>query len=141
MSRIKSKGMKPELVVRELVYGLGYRYRLHASDLPGRPDLVFRGRHKVIFVHGCFWHLHNSKRCNIRRFPKSNVSYWTSKLLRNQKRDAKHIRVLRKMGWACLVIWECELRNIDKVSFRIGQFLGGQKLGAIPKPARLPFGS
>ena len=108
MAAIRSTGMKPEMIVRSLVHGMGYRYRLHAKNLPGKPDLVFRPRRKVIFVHGCFWHQHPKKACKDGRAPKSNLGYWSAKLARNVTRDAKNLDDLRLLGWRVLVIWECE---------------------------------
>ena len=125
MSAIRSTGMKPELLVRSLVHRLGYRYRLHAKDLPGKPDLVFRSRQKVIFVHGCFWHQHPKQSCRDGRAPKSNLGYWTGKLARNVERDARHLVALKGMGWRVLVIWECEaLKGGDALARRIEKFLG-----------------
>lgn len=123
MKRIKSRDMKPELAVRSLVHCMGYRFRLHGRDLPGRPDLVFRPRRKVIFVHGCFWHRHDDPACSDARLPKSNQEYWTAKLDRNKERDAANIALLRKSGWKALVIWECELRRQSAVERRVRKFL------------------
>lgn len=123
MAAIKSKDMKPELVVRRIVYALGYRYRLHRKDLPGKPDLVFGPRRKVIFVHGCFWHMHPKFDCLDLRAPKSNTGYWSVKLARNVERDAEHIAKLKAMGWKCLIIWECETAHAGEVSRRIKKFL------------------
>src|SRR5450631_3740447 len=100
MRAIRSKDMRPELKVRSLVHKLGYWFRLHRRDLPGKPDLVFAPRRKVIFVHGCFWHSHN---CRIAHVPKSNLSYWVPKLQRNQARDAKNTEALNEQGWQSLV--------------------------------------
>jgi DNA mismatch endonuclease (patch repair protein) len=111
MAKIRSKDTKPELLVRRLIHSLGYRYRLHRKDLPGKPDLVFAKRRKVIFVHGCFWHSHNCKASPKR--PKSNRDYWIPKLERNVQRDIEHQERLINMGWQILVLWECELK--DKV--------------------------
>src|SRR5436853_1617813 len=108
MRRIKSKGMKPEMLVRRMVHSMGYRYRLHKKDLPGKPDLVFGQRKKAIFVHGCFWHGHDAESCPDRRTPKSNVSYWSPKLARNRERDAEHVQALESAGWKVLTIWECD---------------------------------
>ena len=123
MGRIRSVNTKPELLVRRLVHGLGYRYRLHAKDLPGRPDLVFRPRRKVIFIHGCFWHRHRG--CSHNRMPKSpeRLMYWRDKLDGNAKRDRKHYTALRSMGWQVLVIWECETKKLDVVEEKIRSFL------------------
>ena len=123
MRRIKAKGMKPEMQVRRLVHSLGYRYRLHVSALPGKPDLVFTSRKKIILVHGCFWHQHASKRCPITRVPKSREEYWFPKLSGNVNRDRRQINALRNMGWAVLIVWECQLRNLNQVSKRIIRFL------------------
>lgn len=123
MRAIRSKGMWPELSVRRIVHGAGFRYRLHRSDLPGKPDLVFGPRQKVIFVHGCFWHGHGCKAAHI---PKSNIGYWGPKLERNRVRDAKNIEDLILRGWKVLVIWECETKNKNEMKARIKQFLGGQ---------------
>lgn len=127
MRAIRSKDMAPELAVRRLVHGLGYRFRLHKKDLPGKPDLVFASRRKVIFVHGCFWHFHN---CGEGHVPKSNRDYWLSKLQRNQSRDAKNRRLLKQQGWQSLVIWECEARRDDNSRKRITAFLGARNLRA-----------
>jgi len=124
MSRIGSKHTKPEMLVRKMVHAMGYRYRLHGKDLPGKPDLVFRGRKKVIFVHGCFWHLHSS--CREGRIPSSRREYWTPKLNRNQSRDADHLSALNTAGWQVLVVWECETKNINLLKDRIRGFLEAQ---------------
>lgn len=124
MRRIRSKGMKPEIAVRQLVHSLGYRYRLHAKELPGRPDLVFRPRKKVIFVHGCFWHQHPSTWCKIVRKPKSNTGYWLTKLETNVARDAQNIKALRSDGWKVLILWECQVANREKITQIIHKFLG-----------------
>jgi DNA mismatch endonuclease, patch repair protein len=124
MAAIKSTNTQPEMIVRRLVFGLGYRFRLHCKDLPGKPDLVFRPRRKVIFVHGCFWHLHPAEDCLDARRPKSNTGYWGPKLSRNVERDQKHQASLRHLGWRALVIWECETRNAAKITKRVAKFLG-----------------
>ncbi len=121
MSRIRSKDTKPEITVRRVVHGMGYRYRLHDKKLPGSPDLVFRRRRKVIFVNGCFWHRH--KNCAAARLPKSNRGYWTPKLNANRKRDTRNLRKLIKAGWSALVIWECETGDNDDLARRIRNFL------------------
>jgi DNA mismatch endonuclease, patch repair protein len=121
MRAIRSKGMKPEMIVRRLAYALGYRYRLHRKDLPGKPDLVFIGRRKAIFVHGCFWHQHPD--CREGRPPGSNTDYWTPKLSRNIERDVENERKLRESGWQVMTIWECETKNADDLKHRIMAFL------------------
>lgn len=125
MARIRSKDTKPEMRVRRLVHGMGYRYRLHAKDLPGRPDLVFRPRRKAIFVHGCFWHRHEG--CSRNRSPKSpeRRDYWRMKLNGNVQRDRRNIDALKRMGWRSLVIWECETTDTDRLSERLRSFLDG----------------
>lgn len=123
MANIRSKGMKPELIVRRLTHSMGYRYRLHRKDLPGKPDLVFPARRKVIFVHGCFWHQHADPACKIARRPKSNLDYWLPKLQRNVERDAEHRDRLSALGWQVLVIWECEVKIAVGLPERIVEFL------------------
>ncbi len=123
MANIRSKGMKPELIVRRLTHSMGYRYRLHRKDLPGKPDLVFPARRKVIFVHGCFWHQHADPACKIARRPKSNLDYWLPKLQRNVERDAEHRDRLSALGWQVLVIWECEVKIAAGLPERIEEFL------------------
>lgn len=122
MRRIKSTDTRPELAVRRLCHALGYRYRLHRKDLPGKPDLVFPSRRAVIFVHGCFWHQHPLDTCSDSRRPKSNASYWNKKLERNVERDRKVIRDLEQDGWRVLVIWECQSRD-NGLATRITEFL------------------
>lgn len=124
MRRIRSKGMEPERIVRRLVFRNGYRYRLHDRRLPGRPDLVFSARRKVIFVHGCFWHQHEEPSCPIARKPKSNRKYWLPKLRGNVRRDQAHLSRLQEMGWRVLVIWECECRKEQTLAKRLRSFLG-----------------
>jgi|TARA_B100001971_G_C17878675_1_gene376939 DNA mismatch endonuclease (patch repair protein) len=117
MSAIRSKNTKPEAVVRSLLFALGYRYRLHRKDLPGKPDIVLKKHNTIIFVHGCFWHHH--KNCRRANWPKSNQEYWLPKIQRNIERDKIHIRKLKKEGWEVLVIWECQIKNMDKLSLKI----------------------
>ncbi len=117
--------MKPELAVRRLLHGLGYRFRLHRHDLPGKPDLVFGPRRKVIFVHGCFWHSHDDPACLDGRAPRSNQAYWLPKLARNKQRDVANMLALSAAGWNSLVIWECETRDLKKLSARVAEFLNG----------------
>jgi len=103
---------------------MGYRYRLHVKSLPGKPDLVFRPRNKIIFVHGCFWHQHRRGRCKKAHIPKSRAEYWEPKLARNVERDRAARRKLRREGWDVLVIWECEVDDLESLAERLGAFLG-----------------
>jgi DNA mismatch endonuclease, patch repair protein len=121
MRRIKSKGTKPEMAVRRLVHSMGYRYRLHSAKLPGKPDLVFASRKKIIDVRGCFWHQH--KGCIDSHIPKSNIRYWAPKLQRNKSRDQQNARLWRKLGWASLTIWECEVPQVPSLTDRLRAFL------------------
>lgn len=121
MRLVKSKDTRPELVVRKVTHNLGFRYRLHAKTLPGKPDLVFSGRKKVIFVHGCFWHRHEG--CSRARLPKTRQEFWLSKLDGNRERDLATLARLAELGWRVLVIWECEIREHDTLKTRIKNFL------------------
>lgn len=121
MRAIRSKGTKPELVVRRLLHSLGYRYRVHRKDLPGKPDLAFIGRRKAVFVHGCFWHQHAG--CREGRRPGSNQSYWEPKLARNVERDRMANEALEEQGWDVLTIWECEIADPVELRARLVQFM------------------
>lgn len=121
MGRVRSRHTKPEMTIRRIVHAMGYRYRLHAKDLPGTPDLVFRARKKVVFVHGCFWHRHAG--CALARLPKSRQEFWLPKLEANRQRDMKSESSLRDAGWDVLTIWECELNDITRLKTRIRGFL------------------
>ncbi len=121
MALVKNKNTKPEMLVRSMVYGLGYRYRLHGNKLPGKPDLVFKSKKKVIFIHGCYWHRHEN--CKLARLPKSRLDFWLPKLESNKLRDQKNQKLLHDMGWSFLVIWECEIGNQDKMKEKITNFL------------------
>lgn len=123
MSRVRGKDSNPEMALRRLVHGMGFRYRLHRKDLPGKPDMVFPCRDAVIFMHGCFWHRH--PRCRLARLPKSRITFWSEKLEANRLRDQRNQRKLRAMGWRVLVVWECQLSDPDKVSQRVRGFLDG----------------
>lgn len=110
MTRIRATNTQPEMAVRRMLHGLGYRYILHDKRLPGRPDLVFPSRHKVIFIHGCFWHGHS---CGRGFRPKTNGAFWAKKLDRNKERDEEQIRELKGLGWQVLTVWECEVRGCE----------------------------
>ncbi|MGH9658918.1 MAG: very short patch repair endonuclease [Bryobacteraceae bacterium] len=122
MRRVRSEDTKPEMLVRRLVHSMGFRYRLHGKSLPGKPDLVFSVRCKAIFVHGCFWHGH---KCEAGELPASNTEYWQAKRNRNVARDRRNLKSLARVGWRALVIWECELRNIERTRTRLVKFLSG----------------
>jgi DNA mismatch endonuclease (patch repair protein) len=122
MRAVKSADTGPEMVVRRLAHSMGYRYRLHRSDLPGKPDLAFPARRAVVFVHGCFWHGHDCKRGA--RAPKANADYWALKLARNVARDREQLARLESVGWRSLVVWECELSDARRLRSRLRRFLG-----------------
>ena len=124
MRRIKSKDTAAELRVRRLIFHLGFRYRLHIKALPGAPDLVFRKRRQVIFVHGCYWHQHG---CGASARPASHESYWNAKLDRNVNRDRRNLRLLLEQGWKVLVVWECEMRQERMLEERLKEFLQGDQ--------------
>jgi len=121
MSRVKSRDTTPEMIVRRLVFAMGYRYRLHGAKLPGRPDLVFAARRKVLFVHGCFWHGHEG--CRLSRVPKSNSEFWKAKVVSNRERDLRNLRLLEEQGWSALTLWQCELKDKEDTAARIHEFL------------------
>ncbi|NKB48162.1 MAG: DNA mismatch endonuclease Vsr [Alphaproteobacteria bacterium] len=121
MRAVKGQDTKPEMAVRRMVHAMGYRYRLHRKDLPGKPDLVFASRKKIIFVHGCFWHGHDCARGA--RVPKSNRHYWEAKIMGNKDRDKKSEKALSKDGWDVFTVWECELKDHQAVSENIEAFL------------------
>ena len=111
MSRIRGKDTKPEIAVRSLLHGMGYRFRLHRKDLPGKPDIVLPKHNTVIFVHGCFWHRHEG--CEYAYMPKSRIGFWSDKFKGTVKRDKKHRKELNDLGWKVHVIWECEVKSIE----------------------------
>jgi len=121
MSRVSSKNTKAEITVRKILWNMGFRYRLHVAKLSGRPDIVFLGRKKVIFVHGCFWHRH--EHCKHSTIPQSNTEYWSAKITRNMERDKNNIASLESEGWAVLVIWECELKDRELLEKRLTNFM------------------
>lgn len=123
MRRIRSQNTKPEMQVRRFVHSAGYRFRLHDSRLPGKPDLVFPRLRKVVLIHGCFWHLH--KGCREGRIPSSRQEYWEPKLLQNVARDKRNASELRRLGWMVLVVWECQLENPERIQEKVLRFLGG----------------
>lgn len=122
MSRIRYKNTIPEIIVRKLLWSDGYRYRLHREDLPGKPDIVFAGRKKAIFIHGCFWHRHE---CRYFKWPESNAEFWKEKISSNVDRDNKNYNSLSDAGWSYTVIWECEikLKSLENVRLRLKRFL------------------
>jgi DNA mismatch endonuclease (patch repair protein) len=115
MSQIKGKNTKPEIMVRKWLWKNGYRYRLENKYLPGKPDIVFPGRKKVIFVNGCFWHRHN---CHYFKFPKSNSEFWFNKIESNVNRDKERHATLFSLGWIYLIIWECALRGVSNIEYK-----------------------
>lgn len=121
MSSIRGKNSTSEILVRRLVYSLGYRYRLHSKGLPGRPDLAFPGRRKVIFVHGCFWHRHQCKKGQ--SLPVKKREFWQKKLTDNHVRDRRNYEELHQLGWQTLVVWECEIKNPELLSSKLRQYL------------------
>jgi DNA mismatch endonuclease (patch repair protein) len=122
MAAIRSVDTGPEMMVRKIVYALGYRYRLHDPKLPGKPDLAFPSKRKALFVHGCFWHRHN--RCSRASIPKTRKKFWEAKLFANVARDRRARRQLRRMGWEVLTAWQCELKNPERLTERLNEFLG-----------------
>jgi DNA mismatch endonuclease (patch repair protein) len=122
MRQIRSKNTTPELLLRRMLHRLGYRFRLHRKDLPGKPDLVFSSRGKAIFVHGCFWHQHRA--CGEGRVPGTRAEYWAPKLAGNLQRDEAAQSALQEQGWQFLVVWECELRDTAAALRTVKRFLG-----------------
>jgi DNA mismatch endonuclease, patch repair protein len=121
MRAVKGKDTAPELKVRKLIHSLGYRYRLHASHLPGKPDIYFSQKKKAISIHGCFWHGHSCKRGD--RIPSTNTEYWKDKIGKNKLRDKKAFKLLSEKGWSTLIIWECYLKEIEWVKHKVINFL------------------
>lgn len=131
MRAIRAKDTKPEITVRKYLFTEGYRYRLHSKSLPGKPDLVFLRRKKIILVHGCFWHQHADSTCPISGVPASNTTYWKPKMRRNLARDRENLRALQKLGFEVFVVWECELRaNAEKACRKVKRFLGPARWAA-----------
>lgn len=125
MAAIKGKDTKPEMIVRRLLHGMGYRYRLHAKGIAGKPDITFLGRKAAIFVHGCFWHGHDCRRGG--RVPRDNQAYWGKKLARNAERDSANRASLEASGWRVLVVWECETKDAETLAQRLKDFLGAPR--------------
>lgn len=125
MGRVRSKNTRPEIAVRRLFHKLGHRFRLHRSDLPGRPDMVLTGPRVAVFVHGCFWHRHAG--CASTRTPKSRVGFWEGKFSDNVRRDRAARRALRRDGWRVLVVWECQVANVTRLENRIRRFMEGTR--------------
>ena len=123
MSRIRKANTSPEMIVRRAAHRLGYRFRLHKRDLPGTPDLVFARHRKVIFVHGCFWHQHGG--CRHATMPRTRTEYWVPKLARNVERDAATLRLLMDQGWLALILWECEVKDSERLQRLLREFLDG----------------
>jgi DNA mismatch endonuclease (patch repair protein) len=122
MSRVRGKDTKPELIVRSLLHRMGYRFRIHRTDLPGNPDITLPKHKKVIFVHGCFWHGHLA--CARAKRPSTNVEFWQKKLDKNIQRDTQNIAKLVALGWTVLVIWQCEVKNLPNLKYKLEHFLG-----------------
>ena len=133
MQAVKSKNTKPELVVRQLLHGMGYRYRLHRKDLPGKPDIALMSRRKAIFVHGCFWHGHD---CPKGRLPKSRLEYWQPKVDKNKDRDRTKEEQLRSLGWSVLVVWQCQTLDLEVLAPRLQYFVGKQEMRSTRRVAR-----
>ena len=129
MSAIRGKNTKPELVVRRMIHRLGYRFRLHRKDLPGKPDIVLPRHRKIIDVRGCYWHMHTCKYGRVT--PKTNAEFWQEKRMATKKRDLKNLRLLHQMGWDVLIVWECELREPDGLAERLSGFLEDSGVGCL----------
>ena len=121
MRSVRSENTRPEVIVRQIVHALGYRFRLHRQDLPGKPDIVLPKHRKIILVHGCFWHQHPG--CKDADRPQSNTEYWNRKLDRNVQRDQEHMAVLTASSWQVLIVWTCETRNKDQLQQKLEAFL------------------
>lgn len=124
MQSVKTKNTGPETAVRKALFALGYRFRLHRKDLPGSPDIVFPGRQKAIYVHGCYWHGHN---CSKGKASKSRIEYWGPKIDANRARDARNLQEMNALGWQTHVVWQCELKDMEGALTRLGNFLGKSK--------------
>lgn len=129
MKRVVSKGTRPELTIRKIVWGLGYRYRLNVNGIPGKPDIAVKSKKKAIFVNGCFWHRHLG--CALTRTPKSNTEFWTKKFATTVKTDQRNYEMLTQMGWTYLIIWECEIKksNLECLTQKIDEFMKDGEIG------------
>lgn len=127
MSRIRGKDTKPEIIVRSMLHRMGYRFRLHRKDLPGKPDIVLPKYSTVIFVHGCFWHRH--KGCKYAYTPKSRIKFWKDKFAETVKRDKQHLKQLKENGWGVFIVWECETKDMDKLKKIINKI--SQKINGV----------
>ncbi|MEM7391201.1 MAG: DNA mismatch endonuclease Vsr [Verrucomicrobiota bacterium] len=129
MSRIRGKDTKPEIVVRSILHRLGFRFRLHRKDLPGNPDIVLPKYQTAVFVHGCFWHRHPG--CKYASTPKSRIEFWQKKFAENVERDQRNQKDLKALKWNVVVVWECELRDLDQLVIRLGK--------AIKQPGKVSY--
>jgi len=120
MGRVKGCNTKPELLVRSLIHRMGYRFRLHCKNLPGKPDIVLARHKKAIFVNGCFWHGHEG--CSRATRPSSNKDFWRKKINKNVERDKIKIKKLRKLGWKTLILWQCKLKDMEKLTVKLKRF-------------------
>jgi DNA mismatch endonuclease (patch repair protein) len=125
MARVRGRDTKPEMLVRSLIHRMGFRFRVHRRDLPGNPDIVLPRHHKIIFVHGCFWHGHSG--CSRSKRPTTNQAFWDRKLDGNLKRDARFQNELSSMGWKILVVWQCETKTPDILTKKLEIFLYEQQ--------------
>jgi DNA mismatch endonuclease (patch repair protein) len=123
MKAIRSKNTSPEMKVRRMLHAAGFRFRLYRKDLPGKPDIIFPSRKKVIFIHGCFWHQHQKLNCPISHQPKSNLEYWLPKLMRTVERDKIHQKNLASIGWSVLTLWECQIQKSANLPNYVVRFL------------------
>jgi DNA mismatch endonuclease, patch repair protein len=121
MSQIRDKNTKPEIKIRSIVHRMGFRYSLHKNNLPGKPDIVLSRLKKIIFVHGCFWHMHKCKYGKVK--PATNVNFWQVKRQGNVTRDKRNLKELKKLGWKVLIIWECQTKKAEKIVKKIKHFL------------------
>ncbi|MCS0495587.1 very short patch repair endonuclease [Ancylobacter sp. MQZ15Z-1] len=126
MGRIRRSDTKPELVIRRMLHGLGYRFRVQLKGVPGRPDLAFTRRRKIIQVHGCFWHFHEG--CPSARMPTTRTEFWAAKFARNRERDRRLEEDATEAGWQSLIVWECELKDIGRLQVKLADFLGPARL-------------